>query len=346
MHDALTSGRRLDRAGIVAAGSWLVDRNKAVSHWPQEETVAEILEERHEGGGCGFNCGIDLKKLGARYPVHAFGLIGTDAEGAYLIETAKAQGLDVTGLHVTTEARTSTTDVMSSVKTGKRTFFHAQGAHAIMGPEHLDVAGLNARLLHLGLPGLHRRLDGKCGAEANGWVDVLAAARRAGMLTNMELVSIAPERLKAVVAPCLPHLDLLIVNDHEIGALVDHETVESGETMIEACRTAARAVMRLGPMGWVAVHFPGGAILIGRDGTEAFQPSVAVPPSEVVGANGAGDAFAAGFLHAFHEGAAPGDALALAHAAAAASLRAITTTGSVDTAEACLALAARWGWRS
>jgi sugar/nucleoside kinase (ribokinase family) len=66
----------------------------------------------------------------------------------------------------------------------------------------------------------------------------------------------------------------------------------------------------------------------------------------VVGANGAGDAFAAGFLHAFHEGRAPGEALALAHAAAAASLRAITTTGSVESAEACLALADRWGWRS
>lgn len=342
MHDARTSSR----AGIVAAGSWLVDRNKAVSHWPREETVAEILEERHEGGGCGFNCGIDLKKLGARYPVHALGLIGADAEGRYLIETATAHGLDVAGLHVTSAARTSTTDVMSSVKTGKRTFFHAQGAHAIMGPEHLDVTGLNARVLHLGLPGLHRRLDGKCGAEANGWVDVLAAARRAGMLTNMELVSIAPERLKAVVSPCLPHLDLLIVNDHEIGALVDHETVTDGETRIAACEAAARAVLALGPMRWIAVHFPGGAILIGRDGAQVFQPSVAVPASQVVGANGAGDAFAAGFLHAFHEGRAPGEALALAHAAAAASLRAITTTGSVESAEACLALADRWGWRS
>lgn len=335
-----------ERSGIIAAGSWLVDRNKAVSHWPHEETVAEILDERHEGGGSGFNCGIDLKKLGAAYPVHALGLIGDDAEGAYLLATAQQHGLETDGLSVTTAARTSTTDVMSSVKTGKRTFFHAQGAHAIMGPEHLDVAGRPARIVHLGLPGLHRRLDGPCGGGANGWVDVLQAARRAGLVTNMELVSIAPDRLRAVVAPCLPHLDLLIVNDHEIGALVDRATVADGEALIETCRDAARAVLALGPMRWIAVHFPAGAILIGRDGSEVFQPSVAVPADQVVGANGAGDAFAAGLLHACHEGFAPGDALALAHAAAAASLRSLTTTGAVESAAACLALADRWGWRS
>jgi len=75
------------------------------------------------------------------------------------------------------------------------------------------------------------------------------------------------------------------------------------------------------------------------------RPSVAIPPAEVAGANGAGDAFAAGFLYARHQGWSPERALALAHAVAAASLRAISTTDAVEPWSRCLALADGWGWR-
>jgi sugar/nucleoside kinase (ribokinase family) len=109
------------------------------------------------------------------------------------------------------------------------------------------------------------------------------------------------------------------------------------------CR--AQAVLAQGAMSLVVVHFPRGAIAAARDGSVTVRSSVDVPPAEVVGANGAGDAFAAGFLYAFHEGWALADALGLAHATAAASLRSVTTTGGVQSWSACLALAAQWGWR-
>jgi sugar/nucleoside kinase (ribokinase family) len=96
----------------------------------------------------------------------------------------------------------------------------------------------------------------------------------------------------------------------------------------------------------VVVHFPMGAIAAVREGGMTMLPSVNVPAAAVVGANGAGDAFAAGFLYAFHEGRAVADALALAHATAAASLRSVTTTGGVERWSHCLALARRCGWRA
>jgi len=70
-----------------------------------------------------------------------------------------------------------------------------------------------------------------------------------------------------------------------------------------------------------------------------------VPKEEIVGANGAGDAFAAGFLYGFHEGWAPAECLSLAHATAGASLRGISTSGTVETWQTCLALAQQWGTR-
>jgi sugar/nucleoside kinase (ribokinase family) len=70
-----------------------------------------------------------------------------------------------------------------------------------------------------------------------------------------------------------------------------------------------------------------------------------VPPDQIAAANGAGDAFAAGTLYGLHQGWRAGDALALGRAAAAASLRGLSTTGTVVPWRECLELARMWGVR-
>jgi len=94
----------------------------------------------------------------------------------------------------------------------------------------------------------------------------------------------------------------------------------------------------------VVVHFPKGAIAVARDGTATQQPSVRVPQSAIVSANGAGDAFAAGMLYGLHESWDVRRCLALAHASAAASLRGASTTDTVEQWQTCLQLAEGWGW--
>ena len=69
------------------------------------------------------------------------------------------------------------------------------------------------------------------------------------------------------------------------------------------------------------------------------------PTGAVVGANGAGDAFAAGMIYGLHEGWPIADCLRLAHASAAASMRAVSTTDGVAPVGECLALAEKWGLR-
>jgi sugar/nucleoside kinase (ribokinase family) len=141
----------------------------------------------------------------------------------------------------------------------------------------------------------------------------------------------------------LPHLDLLIVNDHEIGAVAGMTTLTKSGTDIAACLAAAKAVLAMGAMQLVVVHFPAGGLVVTRAADVIQRPSFKVPKSEIVGANGAGDAFAAGFLYGFHEGWPQADCLDLAHASAGASLRAISTSGAVETWQNCLALARGWG---
>jgi sugar/nucleoside kinase (ribokinase family) len=93
------------------------------------------------------------------------------------------------------------------------------------------------------------------------------------------------------------------------------------------------------------VHFTTGAVLLTRDGETNIAPSVRVPAQAHQGANGAGDAFAAGFFYGRHEGWPHAQCLRMGHATSAASLRAPGTYDAVESADEVLALADRWGWR-
>jgi sugar/nucleoside kinase (ribokinase family) len=334
------------RRGVICGGCWLVDKNKIVDHWPAEETVAQILGEDPQGGGSGFNMAVDLKKLDDTIPIAAMGLIGDDAEGKFLLETCRFYGIDPRGLVVDDGAATSYTDVMVDRYSGRRTHFHRQGANARLSPDDFDFTGLPHRWVHLGLPGLHETLDAPWQDDASGWVSVLRRARADGLKTNIELVSIAPERIAQLARPCLPHLDALIVNDHEIGAVAGIATLVDGHTDPKAVLQAGRAVLEAGAMELVVVHFPQGAVVIPRDAGAFAVPSLDVPRTAIVGSNGAGDAFAAGFLYGLHERWSLEECARLAHAAAAASLRTVDTTSAVDTWRNCLQLAQSWGWRA
>ena len=64
-----------------------------------------------------------------------------------------------------------------------------------------------------------------------------------------------------------------------------------------------------------------------------------------MGTNGAGDAFAAGFLYAIHENMSIETAITTGHSAAAASVRGIGTSDQVETFQRSREIANKWGWR-
>jgi sugar/nucleoside kinase (ribokinase family) len=215
-----------------------------------------------------------------------------------------------------------------------------------MTPDDFDFSSTRAKILHLGLPGAHKAMDRPWRDDANGWVAVLRKARAAGLSANLELMTTSAERLAELGRPCLPHLDYLVVNDYEIGALAGRETRRAdGSTDPAAVARAIGDALALGSMRWAAAHFPQGAIVGGRDGSRVALGSVALPASAIVGANGAGDAFAAGMLYGLHEQWPIVQCLELGHACAAASMRAVSTTAGVGTVSECLALAKQWGFR-
>ncbi len=327
------------------AGTWLEDTVKIVDGWPAEEQVAQILEISRQGGGCAHNLGVDIKRLDSTIPVEAIGMVGEDAIGSFILQKADSIGIDSTQIHRSAKTASSHTDVVTDSRSGKRTFFHFRGASDLLSPQHFDFSKTQCKFLHLGLLGLHKTLDAPWRQEPNGWVAILKAARQEGLLCNLELVSIHPQRIREVAVPCLGLIDLLVINEFELGALADRPVTDKQSNVdIDQVISAARHVMSLGKMELLVVHYPQNAVALHRSGAGGEirivqSPSFNIPRELVKGTVGAGDAFAAGFLYAIHEDRALENALELAHATAAASLRSADTVSAVQSVEECLAFA-------
>ena len=334
------------RRGVLTAGTWCVDFNKTVAHWPAEDTMTPIVHLERQNGGSGSNMAIDLKRLDPELPVETMGIVGDDDDGRFLIGECDRYGISHDALMTLPGQRTPFADCWNSLGSGRRTHFYFAGVAAELSPEHFDFSNTKARCLHLGLPGAHALMDAPWRGHSTGWAATLEAARKEGLTTNLEMVSTTPEKVRAFGRSCAPHLDLLIVNDYEIGCVADIETRRAGVADPAAVEAALRVAMTLGPLQLAVAHFPEGAIAVARDGARFALGSLAMPKNEIAGVNGAGDAFAAGVLYGWHEGWAVLDSLRLGHACAAASMRQVSTTAGVVSRAECLALAELWGLRS
>ncbi len=334
------------RRGFISGGTWCVDRNCVVSFWPGEDSIAEYLGDESEGGGSGYNLAVNMRRIDPTMPVEAITLIGDDDTGRLLLQLAAQHGIDRRQIHVAANESTQFTDAFISKASGHRTHIFRRGVASKLCPDHFDFSESNARYLHLGLPGIHDLLDNAWGEDANGWVTVLRKARAQGLNTNMELPSVDPAILSAIVRPCLPHLNLIIINDMEVGALAGMMTKPGGQTDAQACERAARNVLERGVEDMVVVHWPECAVAVPRNSAAVFKASVTIPQGQVTSANGAGDGFASGMLYGLHEGWPLEQCLRLAHANAACSLRALSTTGAIEPWRKSLELADDWGWRT
>jgi sugar/nucleoside kinase (ribokinase family) len=77
----------------------------------------------------------------------------------------------------------------------------------------------------------------------------------------------------------------------------------------------------------------------------SIQASLNLPQGFIIGATGAGDAFAAGYLHGVHEGWSTADSLTLAVSSAAACLTHPTPSEGLRPVADCLRYADEYGFR-
>ena len=182
----------------------------------------------------------------------------------------------------------------------------------------------------------------------NGWSALLQRAQAAGLHTNMEMVSLAPDRTTQVARPCLPYLDSIVINELEAGALTGIDApapTADGPTDWPALEAMALGLIEHGVSALAVVHVPAGCVAAAPGGRTWRQGSVRLPREQVRSTIGAGDAFAAGIILGLHDGWAVERCLRLAVASAAASVRSPHTSAGIQPADICLADADRAGYR-
>jgi sugar/nucleoside kinase (ribokinase family) len=333
------------RSGILGAGNWIVDRVKLIDTWPREETLAIIGRETQGMGGAPSNVLAGLARLGAKFPLSGAGIVGYDAAGDWILEQCAILGIDTRLITRTNEGPTSYTDVMNVERTGRRTFFHQRGVNALLGPESIDLASSSTRLFHLGYLLLLDRLDQPGKSKGTAAAELLDYASRLGFITSVDTVSEESDRYPRIVLPALPYVDLVFLNEFEAGCVCSTEIRVNGKIDVNALLKTAQALRAAGVRQWVIIHFPEGVLAVSKQNRIIFQPSVRLPGEEVIGANGAGDAIAAGILLGFHDDFPMERCLEIGVCAAAASLRHPSTTEGIEAVDGCLRLGQVFGFR-
>lgn len=308
-----------EKTGIAVAGTVIVDRINEIGAYPASGELTQILSLQKAIGGCVPNVALDLKKIDPDLSVRAFGRIGADADGAYVQESLRRGGVDISGLITSDTEPTSFTEVMS-VPGGQRTFFTYAGASAGFGLEDMDFGEQLPKLLHLGYFLLLQKVDGGDGLK------ILEAAQAQGIRTSIDLVSENSDRYSLVI-PCLPYTDYLIINELEAGKLTGIPP-ENGNLKV-----IAQALMDMGVREKVIIHKPDCAVCVSKEGFSCM-PSYALPEGYIKGTTGAGDAFCAGALTGIYRDWTDKEILEFASATAVMALGSADATSGLLEAQA------------
>jgi sugar/nucleoside kinase (ribokinase family) len=242
-------------------------------------------------GGAAANTAAWLAAVGV--PVGLSAVVGADPAGADRVAELAAAGVDVSGVRRADSAATGSIIVL--VREGERSFLCDRGANLLLAPSDVEDAIEGATHVHLSGYTLFDPASRPAGLRA------LAAARTAGVTSSVDAASAAPLRFVggALFLSWVRGADVLFATEEEARALLDDDASAPAVLAARLAEWTRLAVVKLGPRG--AVSAGSGVV------------EVAARPAEVVDPTGAGDAFAAGFLASWLEGA--GVAAALRHGA-------------------------------
>jgi ribokinase len=295
------SADRVRTGRVVVVGDLVTDVVVHASA-PLEHGSDTPATIRVGGGGQAANTACWLAAAGRAVTLVA--RVGADAAGRERVGEVVAAGVDVAAA-VDDGAPTGTVVVLVD-RTGERSMLADRGAAA-----RLAVADVLAALTPGGDAVRHLHVSGYAllgPGPGDAALRAIAAARAAGLSVSVDAASAAPlarDREGRLLAAARS-ADLLLANAAEARVLVSESS--PGEAARALAGRVPAAVVKDGSHGayWAA-------------GDTLVHAAPAPPAGEVVDTTGAGDAFAAGLLHAWLAGSGPADALdaAAAHAALA-----------------------------
>jgi sugar/nucleoside kinase (ribokinase family) len=231
-------------------------------------------------GGSAANTTFNAARLGLRSTF--LGKLGNDPVAGTYRDAFHQAGVD--GTRFKTAAQPNARSMIMVTPDAQRTMRTCLGAAMTLSPTEITAADF-AGCRHAHIEGY--LVFNQALADA-----VLAAARTAGCTTSLDLASFEVVNASRdwLLGQLKRGIDVVFANEDEIRALFQDKRSDYS--------TLARRLAELGVLA---------AVKVGKDGAwiargDELHRITAVPPAEVVDTNGAGDAWAAGFLYGHLKG--------------------------------------------
>lgn len=248
------------------------------------------------------NVAIGVSRLGHR--AAWVGRVGADALGNVVLRELRAEGVDVThavvdpgapnGFMLKTRRTTATSEVtyLRRGSAGSRLEPADLPATLVAGARVLHITGITAALSESAHEVVRRAVE----VARDGGVTVsFDVNHRSGLWTDA--------RASSVLRELVPCCDIVFASENEAALVVGERPAEDAARAL-ADLGPRHAIVKRGELGYTACI----------EGEMFGGTAVAVPVADPVGA---GDAFVAGYLASWLEGAAPADALRTANLAGA-----------------------------
>ncbi|QRK07557.1 carbohydrate kinase [Archangium violaceum] len=262
---------------VVCVGESLVDFLPAESG----RRVREVTAWRPSIGGSLANVSVGVARLGGRSAY--VGVVGEDEFGHFLRERLAAEGVDVSHVRQTAEARTGLVFISLDAR-GERsfTYFRTRSAELLLGERDMDPAFLaRARVVHFGTNSL--ALPEARSAILRAVDTARAAGRIVSCDPNIRIHAWEdPEVLRGILEHLLPRCSVVKLSEEEVAFATGQSAPEDALRYL-AGRGVTLPVVTLGEAG---------AVFLWR-GEVIRVPS---PRARVVDTTGAGDGFTSAFL--------------------------------------------------
>ncbi len=291
---------------VFVVGSINQDYVLSVERRPKAgETLTGASLATHPGGK-GANQAVAAALLGA--PVAMLGRVGDDPAGASLRAGLAARGVDTAAVQAVPGAPTGAAFI-TVTPDGENAIVVAPGANLRLGPGGVDAVAGAIRAAAVLVAQLEVPVE-----------TVERAVAVAAGAATLVVLNLAPPR--PVPGDLLAGVDVLVVNQHEAGFLLDREVAG-----VEAAGRAAEELRRRGPRAVVVTLGASGAVLADGGGPD-HAPA---PRARVVDTTGAGDAFVGALAAKLARGAPLREAVAQGVRAGAAAVEGVGAQGSFPT---------------
>jgi ribokinase len=288
------------RYDLVTVGHALVDIRIVVDRFPAPDEEAVVLSQTWGAGGSAVNTAIDGSRLGLRTAVIA--KIGFDSFGRIIVDELLREGVDISGLRVSSTGRTGFTIVVID-RDGNIVMYGFKGVAEELDPSEVDNEIIStARYVHIASLRLGTSLK------------VAEIARKASAKISWDPGRVLAKKGLKELEKMIKSVDIVLVNKVEASSTTGLD--------IDKYRESAKILKDLGPE-LVVVKLGSRGVYVFGDGVDEEVPAVKV--DRVVDTTGAGDAFAAGLIAGILRGYSLRKALLYANAVAALK---ITKLGS------------------